>query len=105
MKLKFVPALLFAMVAAVAYANLRSRPYDNTKPPTLPLPLAYEKALAFLGPKTNEYHCIIAVVTNVFTAKGDWYFDFYSTNANVRFPVEHIDVSFDGDVHQDFGFR
>jgi hypothetical protein len=105
MKLKFLSVLLLAIVAAVAYASLQPPTYDNAKPPTLPLPSAYEKALAFLGPRTNEFHCIRATVTNAFSSDGEWYFSFYSTNANARFPLKQIDVSFGGRVIEDNGYR
>ncbi len=53
--------------------------YDNSKPPTLSLPVAYQLAVAALGSATNQFHCVGAFITTGFGAPR-WEFTFYNTN-------------------------
>ncbi len=95
--------LLFAFMISALYASLPLPPYNKSKPPSLSLPLAYERAVAFLGPMTNQFHCISASITTTFTPEGEWYFTFYSTNSNST--PKHIAVEFNGKVVLDSGYR
>ncbi len=84
-------------------ASIVLPPYNKSKPPSLPLPAAYERAISTLGAATNEFHCISANITTEFTPEGEWYFTFYSTNSNVA--PKFIAVEFNGKVVFDNGFR
>ena len=67
-------------ISTVVLARLTT-PWDNRKPPTLPLPAAYQLAVAKLGSATNQFHCIEAKLSNGFDGPG-WYFSFYTTNSS-----------------------
>src|ERR1700761_7708005 len=54
--------------------------YNNSKAPTLSLPDAYHRAIMALGDETNQFHCLKAEVTTIFSPAGEWSFTFYSTN-------------------------
>ena len=43
-------------------------PYDNSTPPALSLPVAYNQAITALGFQTNQFHCI-NVATNGMTER------------------------------------
>ncbi|MEY4918011.1 MAG: hypothetical protein RL616_1924 [Verrucomicrobiota bacterium] len=57
-------------------------PFTNPKvAPTIPLPVAYNKALTLLGSDTNSFHCVDAKwVTNY----KEWWFSFYNTNGVLK---------------------
>jgi len=92
MKMRYI--LLGLLVVATAVFARAVRLWDNTKPPTLPLPVAYQLAVTALGQATNQFHCVSAGVT---TDPGPgWDFTFYSTNAS---GIPRIFcVEFDGNV-------
>jgi hypothetical protein len=93
MKLKFlIPTILAS--ATIAYASL-SIPYNNAKPPSLPLPVAYEDATAALGFATNQFHCVSATVATSFSPNGEWFFTFCSTNSRLKW----VTVEFNGKIH------
>jgi len=73
--------LCLLMLSRIAIANAYPL-WDNTKPPTLPMPPAYQLAITSLGQATNQFHCVSAGITREFAAPG-WDFTFYSTNASV----------------------
>jgi hypothetical protein len=84
-------------------AALVARPtwpsYDESKPPSLPLPVAYEKAMASLGQATNQYHCVRASVSNMLVRDGEWNFTFATSTATNGAPSnKQIVVYFDGTV-------
>jgi len=85
------------------YASLILPPYNKTKPPSMPLPVAYACAVVALGSDTNQFHCVSASITTEFTPEGEWYFTFYSTNVNSE--PKLIAVEFNGKVIFDNGYR
>jgi len=93
--------LLVLTVLAVCASAVRP-PYDKTQPPKMTLPDAYDRAIAALGPATNQFHCVSATLTNEFSDDG-WYFTFYSTNSNVM--PKLVVVEFNGKVIFDNGYR
>ncbi len=103
MKTKLTTFLAFAFVVTTLYASLILPPYKKSKPPSIPLPIAYERAIAFLGSDTNQFHCVSASITTEFTPEGEWYFTFYSTNTNAE--PKSIAVEFNGKVVFDNGWR
>ncbi|HEY1716742.1 MAG TPA: hypothetical protein VGH42_00420 [Verrucomicrobiae bacterium] len=77
-------------------------PYKNSKPPSLLLPDAYERATAALGTATNQFHCISANVATSFSSDGEWFFTFCSTNSKSKW----VTVEFNGKTHvEDFILR
>jgi len=75
--------LLFAIIgfsAVVAYAA--DKIYDAKQAPSLPLPVAYERAMSALGSETNQWHCISASLTTMFCPDGGWKLGFCSTNSD-----------------------
>jgi hypothetical protein len=62
---------LLAAITTTLYASLVLPPYNKAKPPSILLPMAYEKAIAAHGSLTNQYHCISANVTTTFSPDGD----------------------------------
>jgi len=94
----FLSLLLLALTALAAVGPL----YDNSMPPTLSLPDAYQLALIKLGSATNQLHCISAKVTGDFGEPG-WSFDFYSTNKPPM--LKRYVVLFSGKVFEDNGVR
>jgi hypothetical protein len=105
---KYTKKVLTGIVSSVvlitaAYASLVLPPYDKSKPPSLSLPAAYEIAMKALGPATNQFHCISAMVTTQFAVAGEWYFTFYSANSNS--PPKFIAIKFNGEVVFDSGLR
>jgi hypothetical protein len=67
-------------------------PYDKTKPPALPLPDAYQLAVAALGSATNQFHCLSAGIEEF--GGGRWLFTFYSTNTPPK--TKFVVVEFGG---------
>jgi hypothetical protein len=100
MKTKLAVILCFAFIVAL-YASLNLPPYDKSKSPSMSLPEAYGRAVAALGPETNQFHCISANITTTFSRDGEWYFTFYSANPTPKYVV----VEFSGKVIFDNGFR
>lgn len=84
----------FATLATTLVATLIT-PYNNATPPSLSLPVAYERAMGALGSATNQFHCLSATVTTDFGAEGQWQFTFYSTNSRPKW----ITVEFNGKIH------
>ena len=78
-------------------------PYDKSKPPALSLPSAYAYAVAKLGNETNQFHCMSAEISKIYTSEGEWYFSFYSTNSKVM--PKFILVRFNGETDFDTGLR
>jgi hypothetical protein len=95
--MKIRPLVLILLASATVLFARIVVPYDFAKPPTLPLPSAYERALVAIGAATNQFHCISATITTDFSSQGGWFFTFCTTNK----PVEHkwVTVDFDGAVH------
>ncbi len=94
--------ILFGLVALATtlFAQIHGPPYDNSKPPTLPLPAAYQFALTGLGSATNQLYCVEAHLTMDW-GQPRWSFTFCSTNK----PQKIMTVDFQGKVQQDFGAR
>jgi hypothetical protein len=103
MKTKIIALLSLALMALTSYATFISPPYDKSKPPKMPLPTAYVKAMIALGSDTNQFHCVSAIITTEFSTDGEWYFTFCSTNSKVM--PKLIAVEFDGKVIFDNGLR
>ena len=81
-------------LATTLFATLIT-PYNHAKPPSISLPVAYERAANALGSATNQFHCISANVTADFGADGEWQFTFYSTNSRPKW----VTVEFNGKIH------
>lgn len=90
-------------IAMIACGTIISPSYDESKPPAMLLPTAYQHAVTALGPETNEFHCISATVTDEFVGGGEWYFTFCSTNS--KNAPKMIVVGFNGKVIFDNGYR
>lgn len=103
MKRTFILSLCFVLAALSAFASTILPPYDNTKPPGLSLPAAYDRALTALGSDTNQFHCLSATIGTEFAPEGEWHFSFCSTNSKV--PPKLIVVEFSGKVIFDNGYR
>lgn len=88
-------AVLFCAGALFASIDVLNVRYDSSKPPSLLLPAAYERATAALGSATNQFHCISASVETTFSTNGEWFFTFYSTNSQPKW----VTVEFKGKVH------
>ncbi len=84
--------ILFCMGTLFASIDV---PSDNSKPPGLSLPVAYGYAANALGSMTNQFHCISAKIDNRFSTNGEWFFTFYSTNAQPKW----VTVEFNGKTH------
>jgi hypothetical protein len=95
MKIRHVILILLAS-SAVLFASLVT-PYDKAKPPALPLPDAYQLAVAALGSATNQFHCLSAGIEDF--GGGWWLFTFYSTNTPPK--NKFVVVEFSGKVHVD----
>ncbi len=74
--------LLVISTAVFARFPSGSAPWDKAKPPSLPLPAAYQLAIAALGQATNQFHCVDARLSTELSLPG-WHFTFYSTNISV----------------------
>ena len=92
-----------AFIVTTLYASFVLPPYDKSKPPRLPLPVAYGCAVAALGTDTIQLHCVSASIATDFTAEGEWHFSFCSTNSKAM--PKLIVVEFDGKVIFDNGLR
>jgi len=86
--------LIIAVFSAVVFATFFI-PYNNAKPPSLALLLAYNKALDALGTEANRFHCVGAEIDTAFSKEGGWQFTFYSTNAVPKW----VTVEFNGKIH------
>jgi hypothetical protein len=94
--------LAFGSMLLTRAATSDLRPYDNSKPPTLSLPAAYQLAVAALGSDTNRFHCVGASIIMDFGAPR-WSFTFYDTNTPPR--SKCMTVDFGGKTQQDYGIR
>ena len=94
--------IILTVLALTSLASLDVPPYDNSKPPKLPLPDAYQIAMKAMGSATNEFHCVGASITTDF---GDprWSFTFFSTNKMM--PRRWMTVDFSGKTQEDNGYR
>jgi hypothetical protein len=98
MKTRYILVVSFVFVAALV-ARPTWPSYDESKPPSLPLPVAYEKAMASLGLATNQYHCVSASVSNKLVRDGEWDFTFTTSAPTNGVPnSKQIFVYFDGTV-------
>jgi hypothetical protein len=95
MKRKLILLITFG-TATVLFADYIV-PYNKAKAPTLPLPDAYQRAMAALGAVTNQFHCINASVQTSFDPDGEWFFTFYSTNSQPK--RKWVTVEFGGKIH------
>ena len=95
MKTKLTALFGLTAIAITSYATIIGPPYDNSKPPKMLLPIAYEHAMSALGSDTNQYHCMSAKVTTDFGPDGEWQFIFYSTNSKPKW----VSVEFNGKIH------
>jgi hypothetical protein len=93
MKTKITLFTLLAL-ATIVFAS-PVIPYNNSRLPSLPLPVAYEQAMSALGSATNQFHCISASIATSFSPNGEWFFTFYSTNSRPKW----VSVEFNGKVH------
>jgi hypothetical protein len=99
MKTRYILFSSFLFVAALVAMPVKWPSYDKTKPPSLPLPVAYEKAIASLGQATNQYHCVRASVSNMLVRDGEWDFTFTASAPTNGVPYnKDIVVYFDGTV-------
>jgi hypothetical protein len=94
----------FLTLCTAVFATHLKPPYDKSKPPKLPLPTAYQLAVAALGSATNQFHCVGASLTTDFYAPA-WSFTFCNTNPPPTTKVRYFVVVFDGKVMEDGGFR
>jgi hypothetical protein len=92
MKQKLTVLVVFT-ITTVLFAGFIV-PYDNSKPPTFSLPVAYERAVIALGSETNQFHCVNASVKTYSSPEGEWVFTFYSTNSRPKF----VTVEFNGKI-------
>ncbi len=90
-------------LCAVVSARVMTWPsYDFSKPPSLPLPAAYERAMKAMGQATNHYHCVSAGVTTMYFKDGEWDFTFVAaTPTNGMSRTKFVAVYFDGTVKLD----
>jgi hypothetical protein len=98
-----LPFVILCCSLTTIFASLNLPPYSKSKAPSLSLPDAYDLAIAALGQETNQFHCLSANVTTLFTTEGEWYFTFYSTNAISK--TKCIAVEFNGKIVFDNGYR
>lgn len=103
MKTRYI-LLGLAALATTVFAQVSGPPngpdYDNSKPPTLPLPTAYQFAFTALGTATNQLYCVEAHLTRAW-GQPRWSFTFSSTNKTQKI----MTVDFEGKVQEDFGSR
>ena len=100
MKTRYIIFGLMVAASAVFASLLTWPPYDYSKPPSLSMPAAYERAMTSLGQATNQYHCLEARVSNDYFRAGEWDFDFFTpTPTNGRPRTKRIVVYFDGTVN------
>jgi hypothetical protein len=76
--------------------------YDNPKPPTMSLPVAYQHAETLLNSATNQFHCVSATITSDsphgFSSPA-WVFTFFSTNNPPKIRVIHIMMETNNGMH------
>lgn len=94
-KIQIICAVIL-ICGGVLYAEM-DVPYDNSKPPELSLPDAYNSAAVALGSDTNQFHCISAKIETRFSPQGEWFFTFCSTNASAQ--LRWVSVEFNGKAH------
>jgi len=94
--------LAFGSILLIRAAMPALTHYDNSKPPTLSLPVAYQLAVTALGSDTNRFHCVGASITMDFGAPR-WSFTFYDTNTPPKWKCMTVD--FGGKTQQDYGIR
>ena len=94
--------LAFGSMLLTRAATPALRHYDNSKRPTLSLPVAYQLAVTALGSDTNRFHCVGAGITMDFGAPR-WSFTFYDTNTPPR--EKCMTVDFGGKTEEDYGIR
>jgi hypothetical protein len=92
-KSRIILLTIFSFALAVFARSIV--PYDSAKPPSLPLPKAYDCAMTALGAETNQFHCISTKVSTDFGPEGGWQFTFYSTNSKPKW----VTVEFNGKTH------
>jgi len=95
MKIRY--ALLFILAPATTLFAWIFVSADNSKPPTVSLPAAYERALTAIGPATNKFHCISTTISTVYSRQGGLCFTFTTPNRPPE--VKRVTVDFDGAVH------
>ncbi len=100
MKTRYILLSLVILATALFAQVGGAPPYDNSKPPTLPLPTAYQFAFTALGPATNQLYCVEAHLTMDW-GQPRWSFTFSSTNKTQKI----MTVDFAGKVQEDFGAR
>ena len=101
MKTRYILMGLVALATTI-FASIVMPPYDNSKPPILSLPAAYQLAATTLGSATNQLHCVGARITTDFGAPR-WSFTFCSTNTPPR--TRWMTVDFEGKAQEDYGDR
>ena len=94
MKKLFLTLSILIVITSVIFAAF-IYPYNNAKPPGIPLPVAYERAANALGAATNQFHCVSATIATSFSPDGEWFFTFYSTNSKPKW----VTVEFNGKIH------
>ena len=94
--------LAFGSMLLIRAATPALTHYDNSKPPELALPAAYQLAATALGSDTNRLHCVGAGITMDFGAPR-WSFTFYDTNTPPS--GKCMTVDFGGKTQQDYGIR
>lgn len=104
--IKFIKVILvlgisLACVTTALYASLNHASVGAATVPKMELPVAYEHALAALGPATNQFYCVSASITTEFRYEGEWSFAFYPVNAKAAPKI--IAVEFNGTVIIDNG--
>jgi hypothetical protein len=72
------------VLALVVVVFAGDTPYDVKRPPRVSLPTAYADAIKALGTWTNQYHCVGASLTTMFSPHGGWMFSFCSTNGKPK---------------------
>ena len=88
-----IPHVILALLASTAVLfAMRGVPYDKSKAPPLPMPDAYQLAVAALGSATNQFHCLSAGIEEA--GSGRWLFTFYSTNTPPK--AKFVVVQFSG---------
>jgi hypothetical protein len=104
MKIRHVALVAVGFATALFASSVV--PYDNSKPPSLSLPAAYEVATAALASATNQFHCISAAIYTdaIVSPHGGWLFTFSSTNKPPT--SKYVTVEFSGKFHvEDTLFR
>ena len=100
MKTRYILLSLLTLSTAVFASLVAWPPYDYSKPPSLSLPVAYERMMMVLGQATNQYHCIDARVSTDYFRGGEWDFALFTptpTNGTPR--QKWVAVYFDGTVN------